>query len=247
MTAPARPAGADRGGWRSLDRRSITSTTLVVAAALVATAVPVAVGLLVSGLGVGWILLWTVGGAVVGTVATAVAEAARLTVTRYRVDAHRIERRVRFLSSTTTTLSTHRVRNVEITADVVQRRLGIATVKLASGETDGARMTLASLDRSEAEELRRRLLADRAGTAGSELARLDPRWIRYAPASLMTPLFGLLGFGIVLQVADWFNAVPAVVGWVWDRVGGLPLPVLAIGLVVLTLLIGTVAAATQLE
>ncbi|RKE66848.1 putative membrane protein [Dietzia kunjamensis] len=236
------PAGADHDDWLPLDRRTITSTTVVVAAALVAAAVPTAIGMLVGGLAIGWVLLWTVGGVVVGTVATAIAESARLTVTRYRVDTHRIERRVRFLSSTTSSLSTHRVRNVEITADVVQRRLGIATLKLASGETDGSRMTLAALDRSEAEDLRRRLLADRADADTRELARLDPRWVRYAPASLMTPVFGLVGFGIVLQVADWFNAVPTVLEWVWDRVGGLPLPVLAIGVVALTLAIGTVAA-----
>lgn len=235
-------AGADHDDWLPLDRRTITSTTVVVAAALVAAAVPTAIGMLVGGLAIGWVLLWTVGGVVVGTVATAIAESARLTVTRYRVDTHRIERRVRFLSSTTSSLSTHRVRNVEITADVIQRRLGIATLKLASGETDGSRMTLAALDRAEAEILRRRLLADHADADTRELARLDPRWVRYAPASLMTPVFGLVGFGIVLQVADWFNAVPTVLEWVWDRVGGLPLPVLAIGVVALTLAIGTVAA-----
>jgi putative membrane protein len=248
LAGPDGPAGADHSAgaghddWLPLDRRTITSTTVVVAAALVAAAVPAAIGMLVGGLAIGWVLLWTVGGVVVGTVATAIAESARLTVTRYRVDTHRIERRVRFLSSTTSSLSTHRVRNVEITADVVQRRLGIATLKLASGETDGSRMTLAALDRAEAEILRRRLLADRADADTHELARLDPRWVRYAPASLMTPVFGLVGFGIVLQVADWFNAVPAVLEWVWDRVGGLPLPVLAIGVVALTLAIGTVAA-----
>ena len=248
LAGPDGPAGADHSAgaghddWLPLDRRTITSTTVVVAAALVAAAVPAAIGMLVGGLAIGWVLLWTVGGVVVGTVATAIAESARLTVTRYRVDTHRIERRVRFLSSTTSSLSTHRVRNVEITADVIQRRLGIATLKLASGETDGSRMTLAALDRAEAEILRRRLLADRADADTRELARLDPRWVRYAPASLMTPVFGLVGFGIVLQVADWFNAVPTVLEWVWDRVGGLPLPVLAIGVVALTLAIGTVAA-----
>ena len=44
------------------------------------------------------------------------------------------------------------------------------------------------------------------------------------------------------RCVDWFNAVPTVLEWVWDRVGGLPLPVLAIGVVALTLAIGTVAA-----
>ena len=162
--------------------------------------------------------------------------------TRYRVDPHRVERRVRFLSSTTSTLSTSRVRNVEITADVVQRRLGVATVRLASGETDGSRMTLGALDRDVAEDLRRRLLAGRATTDSSELVRLDPGWVRYAPAGVMTPLFGLAGIGIVFQVADWFGAVPEVLAWVWDRISGLPIPVIAAGVLLLALLVGTIAS-----
>nr|WP_241737117.1 PH domain-containing protein [Dietzia sp. CQ4] len=119
-------------------------------------------------------MLWTIGGTILGAAATAIIETARLAVTRYRVDAHRIERRVRFLSSSTTSLSTGRVRNVEISADLVQRRMGIATVRLASGETDGSRLILGALDREVAEELRRHLLAERAATDTSELVRLDP-------------------------------------------------------------------------
>lgn len=229
-------------GWIRLDPRTIPATTVVAAAVLAATAVPVALGMLLSGLGVGWVLLWTVGGTLVGTAGTAVAETARLAVTRYRVDPHRIEHRVHFLSSTTTTLSTGRVRNVEISADIVQRRLGIATVRLASGETDGSRMTLGALDRRVAEDLRRRLLAERATTDTTEILRLDPAWVRYAPASVMTPLFGLLGIGLVVQVADWFGAVPDVLAWIWDRIGGLPIPVIAGGVVLLALLAGTIAS-----
>lgn len=229
-------------GWVRLAPRTIPATTLVAAGALGATAVPIALGMLLSGLGIGWVLFWTIGGALVGTAATALAETARLAVTRYRIDPHRIERRVRFLSSTTTTLSTSRVRNVEITADVIQRRLGIATVRLASGETDGSRMTLAALDREVAEDLRRHLLAERATTDTSEILRLDPRWVRYAPASVMTPLFGLLGIGLVVQVADWFNAVPEVLAWVWDRIGALPIPVIAVGVLTIALLVGTIAS-----
>lgn len=237
------PRESDPGaGWVRLDPRTIPATTLVAAGALVAAAVPVAIGMLLGGLGVGWVLLWTIGGTLVGTSATAVSEAARLAVTRYRVDPHRVERRVRFLSSTTSTLSTSRVRNVEITADVVQRRLGVATVRLASGETDGSRMTLGALDREVAEDLRRRLLAGRATTDSSELVRLDPGWVRYAPAGVMTPLFGLAGIGIVFQVADWFGAVPEVLAWVWDRISGLPIPVIAAGVLLLALLVGTIAS-----
>lgn len=230
------------GDWARLDPRTVPASTLVAAAALAAAAVPVGIGMLLSGLGAGWVLFWTISGVLFGTAATAVSESIRLAVTRYRVDPHRIDRRVRFLFSTTSTMSAGRVRSVEITADVVQRRLGIATVRLASGETDGARLTLAALDRAVAEELRRQLLAGRADTGTSELVRLDPGWVRYAPASVTTPLFGLVGIGIVFQVADWFGAVPELVTWVWDRIGDLPIPVIVVGTLVLALLAGTIAS-----
>ncbi|MFN7243352.1 MAG: hypothetical protein ACK4M5_08880, partial [Dietzia cercidiphylli] len=119
---------------------------------------------------------------------------------------------------------------------------GIATVRLASGETDGSRLILGALDREVAEELRRHLVAERAATDTSELVRLDPGWVRYAPASVMTPLFGLLGIGIVFQVADWFGAVPEMLEWIWDRIGDLPIPVIAAGVLVLALVVGTIAS-----
>ncbi|MDV8002656.1 PH domain-containing protein [Rhodococcus sp. IEGM 1408] len=248
MTAPAPVPGAPTPGpaaeteWLRLDPRTIPATTAVVAGALAAAAVPVAIGMLLSGLAVGWVLLWTIGGTVLGAGATAVSETIRLAVTTYRVDAHRIDRRVRFLASTTTSLSTGRVRNVEISADLVQRRLGIATVKLASGETGGSRLTFAALDREVADDLRRHLLAGRSGTDSSEVVRLDPAWVRYAPASVMTPLFGLAGIGIVFQVADWFGAAPEVLQWIWDRIGEWPIPVIAAGVVSLALVMGTIAS-----
>ena len=235
---PAEPAPE----WLPLDRRTIAASTVVAAGALAATAVPAGSGLLLGGVGLAWVLLWTIGGTILGAAATAVIETARLAVTRYRVDAHRIERRVRFLSSSTTSLSTGRVRNVEISADLVQRRMGVATVRLASGETDGSRLILGALDREVAEELRRHLLAERAATDTSELVRLDPSWVRYAPASVMTPLLGLVGIGIVFQVADWFGAVPEMLEWIWDRIGDLPIPVIAAGVLVLALVVGTIAS-----
>lgn len=230
------------GEWLRLDSRTIPATTILVAGALAAAAIPTAIGMLIGGLGIGWVLLWTIGGVILGSIAAAVGESIRLAVTDYRVDSHRIERRVRFLSSTTTSLSTGRVRNVEISTDLVQRRLGIAVVKLASGETDGSRMALTALDREDAEALRTQLLAERATAETSEIARLDPGWIRYAPASVTTLLFGLIAIGAVLQVASWFNAVPEVVEWIWQHAGTLPWPVIAAGVVAVTLLVGMITS-----
>ena len=226
-----------------LDRRTVTASTLLAAGALVLAAIPTAIGMSLGGLGAGWILLWCVIGLLVGTVSTAVAEAIRLAVTTFQLDEHRVERRVRFLFSTTTSIATSRVRNVEISANLVQRRMGIATVKLSSGETDGSRLTLASLDLQAAQSLRRRLLADRASAESTEIARLDPGWVRYAPASLMTPVFGIIAVGVVFQVADWFQAVPQMLTWIWDRVHNVPIPLLVVAVILAALLIGTVVSA----
>ncbi|WP_010541327.1 PH domain-containing protein [Dietzia alimentaria] len=215
--------------WARLDRRTVAASTVLTSGALAAAAIPVTIGMLLSGLAIGWVVLWTIGGVLLGIVATAVSETIRLAATSFRVDAHRIERRVRFLSSTTTSLSTGRVRNVEITADPVQRRMGIATVRLASGETDGSRLTLAALDLEAAEELRRRLVPTHAESGTSQIARLDPRWIRYAPASITTPLLGLAAIGALAQVANWFDAVPATATWIWERIDSLPLAAILLG------------------
>lgn len=239
----ASPHAGPDPDWLRLDPRTIAARTILTGGALVVAAIPLAIGMLLSGMAIGWVLLWTIGGTALGVIATAAGEAIRLAVTRYRIDDHRIEHRVRFISSTTSSLSTWRVRNVEISADLVQRRLGIATVKLSSGETDGSRLTLAALDRGTAEELRSRLLAHRAAAETSRIAQLDPGWVRYAPASLMTPLFGIIAIGVMFQVAGWFNAVPAMLDWIWDLVGELPIPVLVAGVLVAALVIGTLTSA----
>ena len=226
-----------------LDRRTITASALIAAGSLLLAAIPTSIGMTLGGLGAGWIVLWCIVGLVVGTASTALAEVVRLAVTTFRLDEHRVERRVRFLASTTTSIATSRVRTVEISTNLVQRRMGIATVKLSSGETDGSRLTLASLDLQAAEDLRRRLLAERASADSTEIARLDPGWVRFAPASLMTPLFGLIAVGAVFQVADWFRAVPAMLAWIWDRVDDVPIPLLVVAVILAALLVGTVVSA----
>lgn len=239
--APRQPESHAK--WQPLDRRTITAGTVLAAGALALAAVPTAVGMLLGGLAVGWVLLWCIGGLILGTAATAVAEAVRLAITHYRVDPYRIERRMRFIASSTTSIATGRVRNVEISANLVQRRMGIATVKLASGETDGSRLTLSCLDLAAAEDLRRRLLAERAAADSTEIARVDPGWVRYAPASLMTPLSGIIAVGVILQVAGWFNAVPQLIEWTWARVDDVPIPLLVVSALAVILIVGSAVSA----
>ncbi|MGN0100408.1 MAG: PH domain-containing protein [Dietzia sp.] len=66
--------------------------------------------------------------------------------------------------------------------------------------------------------------------------------MRYAPVGVVTPVSGLVAFGLVFQVADWFDAVPAMLEWVWGRIGSLPVPLVMVGVVVAALALGAVAA-----
>lgn len=241
--APPPPSVTGPGGsdWQRLHPRTVPASTILTAGFLLVAAVPVAVGLLIGGVGVGWTLFWTLGGTLAGSLVIGIIELIRIRVTRYRIDEHRIEKTVSFLGSTHSALATERIRNVEISADLVQRRLGLASVKLASGEADGTRFALECLDRESAEELRSWLLRHRNLDDGSELALLDRGWVRYAPATIWTPLFGLFAFGGLFQVADWFSAVPAMIAWFSARMSALPLPGVILGLLVLALVVGAIA------
>lgn len=187
-----------------------------------------------------------------------VVEAIRIVHTSLAIDGERVRYRFEFVVTKQASVPRERVRTVEVTADPVQRLLGIATLKLGSGEKNG-QITLRALDRRLAEALRDELLARPAATvpdgaethdAGTrpgggtgertrELARWDPRWLRYAPLSFWTLVLAAAAFGLPLQVASWFGASTAL----WDRVSG---PVRDLGLLWGVALIALVALAALL-
>ena len=239
--SPNTATTAGDGAWLRLDPRTIWASTAVVAGGLIAVALPLTIGLVISGVSTGWIILWTVGGVLLGSAGTAMGEWIRVHITRYRIDDHRIERKVELWGSSHTALAAERVRTIEISADLVQRWFGIAGLRLASGETDGVRFQLVALDRQTAERLRTRLLKTRGSPDTEQLTAWRPGWVRYAPVSILTPTLGVLGYGVVLQVADWFNLVPAMLDSVWETVSGIPWPALvAIG-VLAGILVGAFA------
>lgn len=233
---------SDGSGWQRLDPRTVWASTIVIAGSLLGAAAPLALALAVARVGTGWILLWCLGGTLVGALGISAFEAVRLAVTRYRVAGHRIERRVTLIGSTTKALSVQRIRNVEVAADLVQRRLGIAEVRLASGDADGPRFSLVTLDRDDAEALRRQLLGARATADTTTLAEHDWSLLRYAPVSVLTPVFGLVAFAFAFQVADWFALVPEMLDWVVGAVRDTSWWLVVLTLVVTALLIGTVTS-----
>jgi putative membrane protein len=212
------------GEWRRTERRTIGYTTVFMAGVAVLAGVPTAFGL-ADGLSWPVALAWVLPGAAVVIACGVVAEWLHWRHTSYRVDAERVELRTGVLVRARRSLQRERIRTVDVTADPLARVFGLVTVRIGTGEhTDEGTVRLWGLAPGTGDELRRTLLtrAGTAPTADGELAALDPRWIRYAPLSFVTPVLGASAFGGVLNVADWFGLAGGVIGWAVDLLAGLP-------------------------
>lgn len=204
--------------WRRLDPRTVTVNAILLIGSLGGSTLLTAVIMVIAGVSWPW-ALFTLGCGLLLGVVIAVGEWVRFRVTTWRVTPERIEKRVQFIGSSRSTLLRSRIRTVDLTANVLQRALGVTNVRLGTGEQQGADFTLQSLALPDAQLLHDDLMRLEAGTdsADGTLARLDLGWIRYAPLGYAPPILAaaLLGGGV--QVADWFSAVP----WLWGRVTGL--------------------------
>ncbi|MEE1811879.1 PH domain-containing protein [Streptomyces sp. BE133] len=220
VTGPEAVTAAD---WRRLDRRTVLVSALVTAGVAAGAAVPTTLGL--SGrFGFGHAVAWVLAGAIVLIGCAAAGDYVRWRRTRYRIGAERVELHTGLLLVKKRSLARTRIRSVDLTAHLLQRVLGLVSVRIGTGEHSGNESTL-ELDpvpRSEGERLRLELLERAAGdTPGThregELAALDPRWIRYAPVSFVAPALGGAAAGAVMQVSDWFGAQGQVIDWIGDR------------------------------
>ncbi|MFJ8857505.1 PH domain-containing protein [Streptomyces sp. NPDC102451] len=244
---------ADETGppWRRIHRRTVLVTALVTAGVAVGAAVPAVAGL--SGrLGYPAAIGWALAGAALLIGCATAGDYVRWRRTRYRVGGERVELHTGLLLVKRRSLARERIRSVDLTAHPLQRILGLVTVRIGTGEQTGGESTL-ELDpvtRAEGERLRRELL-DRAGQEApgthrdGELARLDPRWIRYAPVSFVAPALGGAAVGGVLQISEWVGAQGEVIDWVADRFRDTPL-VWAITVLAVAALVAGVAGALGL-
>nr|WP_246325971.1 PH domain-containing protein [Actinomycetospora corticicola] len=177
--------------------------------------------------------------------------------TRFRIGAERVEVHSGIVVRARKGLARERVRTVEVTADPVLRVLGLATVRIGTGQKASATdrpLELRALRRPDAEAVRRDLLErpvvgkgepqeePAAAPRDETLAVLDPGWVRFAPLSSLTPVLGVAAFGTLLQGSDWFGLQRIVL----DDAARLALALgavvsLVVGLVVVAV-VGTVAS-----
>lgn len=241
--------GADAGEWRTLDKRTVVVAALTTAGVAVVAGIPTAIGLAGS-TSAGAALLWVLPGAVLLIACGSVAEYVRWRRTRYRVGPQRVELRSGLVLRKRRSLQRDRIRNVDLTANPLIRVFGLVNVKIGTGEQAGAGQSSVQLNPislAEGERLRHLLLGqapERAHTIPQHgsLAELDPRWIRFAPVSFVTPALGAAAFGAVLQVAEWFRLRDGVIGWAIELLGGLGLPGAIAMLLVTGLLVGAVGS-----
>ncbi|WP_256107889.1 PH domain-containing protein, partial [Streptomyces sp. ODS05-4] len=232
MTAPP----GDQEPWRRIDRRAMAVAALAMGGLGAGAGAPALIGVtgadpFTEGLGdvPAWALVLLSAGVLLLAAGGAAVEYLRWTRTRYRVGPERAELHTGLLLLRRRSLARERIRTVDLTAPPLLRVFGLVKVRIGTGEhSDGGESTLRlhPVSRAEGERLRRLLLdrpappgGPRAGRDG-ELARLDPRWARYAPLSFVTPLLAVGAAGGPLQASEWFGAQGALIDWVGDRFQG---------------------------
>ena len=144
----------------------------------------------------------------------------RYWTTRYRIAGDRIELERGLLSRHAVATPLDRVRTIDLTASPIHRLLGLSTVRIGTGTSGDAGLSLDGLPTAGARELRARLLHSiaPAGDASPEapsggervVARFEPRWLGYAPftSSGLVLAAGVLGGGS--QVLDGLGVLEGV-------------------------------------
>ncbi|MFK0212204.1 PH domain-containing protein [Streptomyces sp. NPDC090298] len=233
--------------WRRLDPRTLLAGAAVLCGVAGGAALPAVAGL-AGGRPLWQAVAWVLAGAAVLVLAGTAADWVRLRRTRYRVRPERVDLHTGLLLLKRRSLARERIRSVDLTANPLQRVLGLVKVRIGTGEHTGGESTLALdlVTRAEGERLRRELLARAAHPEDtgddSTLATLDPRWIRYAPVSFVAPALGGAAAGAVMQVSDWFGAQGKVIDWIGDRFQGVSVTWMILDLLLLATAAGAVGA-----
>lgn len=244
---PAVPGHQD-ADWLRLDPRTVLVRVVLFSGVLAGAALPVTFAL--AGPRPLWqAVAWVAAGVVLALLADIAAETVRLRRTRYRVGPERVELHTGLLVVQRRSLARERIRSADLTANPLQRALGLVKVRIGTGEHTGGGDSTLELDlvtRAEGERLRHELLARPAAPEAPDhapsLATLDPRWIRYAPVSFLAPALGGAAAGAVMQVSEWFGAQGKVIDWIGDRFQDVSIPWTILVLVLVATVAGAVGA-----
>jgi putative membrane protein len=194
-----------------------------------------------------------------GLGATGIVAAFALTrwfTTRLRITADQVQLRHGLVRRRTIATRRDRIRTVDVTAHLLHRLLGLGRVVIGTGTNDrrgAGRIILDGLPVATATQLRDDLLhrtaapVTEAAPRTTELARLDPRWIRYAPFTLSGVVTGLVIWGFYWRVQGESGVDLARSGplrAVGDALGRMPttdrVVVVAVGLILFVAITSTV-------
>lgn len=213
--------------WLQLDRRTVWVTAGVMVGVAFAAGVPTVGGIVRGGAPWGQTLAWALPAALLLVAGGAAADYVRWRKTFYRVTPSQVELRSGLLQRKHRAVHRDRIRTVDLTANPLHRVFGVAKVSIGTGEqadSKGSQLALDPLSRPLAESLRRELMhrapADGADVVeqGAPLARLDWRWLRFAPISIWPGVLGMVVTGAVWQVSDWFGLEKTIIHRVGDLV-----------------------------
>ncbi len=209
ITAPPAPP-VENAEWHRLSRRML----LIHPVTEIGRALPALAGLFIAGSSHG--SPWP---GLIGTAVVAALSISRWFTTRLRITPQQVQLRHGLLRRKTIATARDRIRTVDVTAHLLHRLLGLARVVVGTGSNDrrgGGRLVLDGLTLDAATRLRDDLLhrvvaedstighpaADEPSAAEDVvLARLDTRWIRYAPFTLSGVVTGLVIWGFYWRVA----------------------------------------------
>ena len=194
------------GEWRRLDPRMLIIHPIIE----LARALPGLVGLLLAGQGSGHGSQWSL----IATGIVAATATLRWFTTRFRISAGQIQLRHGLLRRRTVAAPLDRVRTVDVTAHAMHRVLGLARVVIGTGTSDRKGrpgLTLDGLRAADAAHLREELLhrtplapstVDITLPDETEILRLPPSWVRYAPFTLSGALTAVAIAGFAWRLSS---------------------------------------------
>lgn len=190
-----------------------------------ARAIPALLGLVVAGRAVSDGQFWWLGP--LGVVGVIVLSVLRWATTRYRITPDQVQLRTGLLQRKTVATPADRVRSVDVTASPLHRVLGLAKVVIGTGSHEiGDALSLDSLPAAEAAALRAELLHRSSFGWGvappqdwvpavdqdTELVRLDPGWVRFAPFTTSGLLSAAAILGVGWNLLDQLGVTASEVG-----------------------------------